>query len=256
MQFKDLHHQTHPLLICNVWDVASARGAEKINFQALGTSSSAIASMLGYKDGEQMSFVELEYIVKRIVSNVSIPVSVDLESGYSRDVSKIIDHIQRLAHLGITGINIEDSLVENKRTLLEAENFAKTLSSVKAQLKDDGIDIFLNVRTDAFLLQHPDPVKETCSRILLYEKSGADGIFTPCIEKEGDIKHIVETTDLPVNVMCMPDLPDFDTLRSLGVKRISMRNFLFDHIQKGFKNTLKSVSAQGSFNPVFKHADH
>ena len=63
MNFKNLHHQDAPLLICNVWDVASAKAAEKLNFKAIGTSSGAIASMLGYIDGEEMSFEELEYIV-------------------------------------------------------------------------------------------------------------------------------------------------------------------------------------------------
>lgn len=47
MTFKNLHRQETPLLIGNVWDVPSAKVAKKINLQAIGTSSSAIASLLG-----------------------------------------------------------------------------------------------------------------------------------------------------------------------------------------------------------------
>lgn len=84
MEFKNLHNQNKPLLVCNVWDIPSTELAEKLNFQAIGTSSSAVASILGYNDGEEMEFSELEYFVKRISYISKLPLSVDLESGYSR----------------------------------------------------------------------------------------------------------------------------------------------------------------------------
>lgn len=56
MTFTELHHQDTPLLIANVWDAASAVAAQQAGYQALGTSSAAIAAMLGYEDGEAMSF--------------------------------------------------------------------------------------------------------------------------------------------------------------------------------------------------------
>jgi len=251
MEFKELHNQDNPLLICNVWDVASAKKAEKLNFKAIGTSSSAIAEMLGYKDGEKMSFSELEYIIKRITENTNLPLSVDLEAGYSRKPMEIINHIKRLVNLGVIGVNIEDSIVGKERTFLNAEQFAKTLLEIKNQLKKNNINIFINVRTDTFLLGHPNPIKETIKRIKLYEKSNIDGIFVPCIEKENDIKTIVKSTNLPINVMCMPNLPDFEKLKKLGVKRISMGNFLFDNMYNKFEQILSSVSTQNSFKPVF-----
>jgi len=251
MEFKKLHNQNNPLLICNVWDVISAKKAEKLNFQAIGTSSSAIAEMLGYEDGEKMSFSELEYIVKRIKENTNIPLSVDLEAGYSREPLKIANHIKRLVNLGVVGINLEDSIVDKERVFLNAEQFAKTLLDIKKQLEKDSIDIFLNIRTDTFLLGHPNPIKETEKRIELYEKSGISGVFVPCIEKEKDIKTIVESTSLPINVMCMPNLPDFEKLQELGVKRISMGNFLFDNMYNKFEQILSSISAQNSFKSIF-----
>lgn len=72
MTFNELHQQEEPLIICNVWDVASAKVAKKLGFQAIGTSSAAIASLLGYEDGEHMSFDELNYLVKRITAYTSV----------------------------------------------------------------------------------------------------------------------------------------------------------------------------------------
>ncbi len=251
MTFKNLHNQNDPLLICNVWEVASAKIAEKLDFQAIGTSSAAIATLLGYEDGENMSFSELSYLVKRIIANTKLPLTIDLESGYSRESSEIVTYIKKLADLGVVGINIEDSIINKERTLLSAQEFAKTISIIKRKLKNNNIDIFLNVRTDIFLLGHSNAVDETKKRMQFFEEAGADGIFIPCIEKEDDIKKITESAKLPINVMCMPNLPDFETLKKLGVKRISMGNFLFDYMINSFERTLSEVINSQSFNPIF-----
>ncbi|CAM1368570.1 Carboxyvinyl-carboxyphosphonate phosphorylmutase [Tenacibaculum litopenaei] len=251
MKFKDLHNQNKPLLIANVWDVPSARIAEELNFQAIGTSSSAIASLLGYKDGEEITFSELEYMVKRISKNSNLLLSVDLESGYSRNVEEIFRHIMKLSDFGVVGINIEDSIVDKRRTLLAAEKFAQTISEVIENLQKEKIDIFINVRTDTFLLDVPNTIEETKKRIKLYENAGANGIFVPCIEQISDIEEMVNYTRLPINVMCTPKLPDFDTLKNLGIKRISMGNFIFDKMYGQFKRKTEAILNQNSFKSIF-----
>ena len=72
MTFKELHYQNKPLIIGNVWGVPSAKVAEKLGIQAIATSSWAVAAILGYEDGENISFSELEYIVKRIAKNTNL----------------------------------------------------------------------------------------------------------------------------------------------------------------------------------------
>ena len=252
MKFIDLYKKESPLLLANVWDVQSSKIAEKLNFQAIGTSSSAISAILGYDDGEKMKFSELEFFVKRIVQHTNLPLSVDMESGYSRNPNEIAENIRRLIDLGVQGINLEDSIVDKERRLLNAEEFAKTLSNVTRLLQKENLDIFINIRTDAFLLGHPDPVKETTRRIQLYELAGANGIFTPCIESLSDIEAVVACTNLPINIMCMPNLPEFDQLAKAGVKRISMGNFLFDHMYRQFEDTLEKVILDNSFKSIFQ----
>ncbi|WP_299215738.1 isocitrate lyase/phosphoenolpyruvate mutase family protein [uncultured Aquimarina sp.] len=251
MNFKELHHQKTPLLLGNVWDVPSTKTAEKLGFQAIGTSSAAIASLLGYQDGEEMDFSELLYFVKRIAANTHLPLSVDLESGYSRDPKIIAKYIKELAGLGVVGINIEDSIVTDKRILLDATEFADTLIAVSNLLSQKDVDVFINVRTDTFLVKHPNAVAATKKRIELYEQAGANGIFTPCIEQESDIREIVTCTQLPINVMCMPNLPDFETLANIGVQRISMGNFLFDRMYSQLESTTKEVVDQQSVQSIF-----
>ncbi len=253
MNFKDFHDQTDPILICNVWDVNSAKIAEQLNFQAIGTSSGAIATMLGYPDGEKISFDELLYIVTRIRKKTTIALTVDLESGYSRDAFEIVEHIKKLEQLGVIGINIEDSIVRAKRVIMTRLDFAKLLDKICTRLIQSNIKTFINVRTDTFLLGLPNAVSETLVRANTYQESGAHGIFVPCIEKEEDIETVVKNIDIPLNVMCMPKLPKFEILKSLGVKRISMGNFIFNKISVNLKKKLVTIQNDKSFKNLFEN---
>ena len=51
--------------------------------------------------------------------------------------------------------------------------------------------------------------------------------------------------------MCMPELADFSTLSTLGVKRISMGNFIYAATQARLKDLLCQVQTQHSFSGVF-----
>jgi len=252
--FKSLHQQDRPLIICNVWDVASAKMAQKMGFSSIGTSSAAIASMLGYNDGEHMAFEELLFIVKRISACSDLPLTVDIEAGFSDDASITASYISALVEAGVVGINIEDSKVnkvDEVRSLIDAESFASFITKINKLLVAASIDVFINVRTDTFLLGVKEPIEETQRRTSLYQAAGADGVFVPCIVEREAIKAVVNSTDLPVNVMCMPDLPNFDTLAMLGVQRISMGNFLFDTLQADFSARLNDIQKQQSFQSVF-----
>lgn len=59
MNFAGPHNQHEPLFIANVRDAVSAVAAKKAGYQALGTSSAAIAATFGYDDGQGMPFDKL-----------------------------------------------------------------------------------------------------------------------------------------------------------------------------------------------------
>lgn len=252
MDFNALHQQNQPLLLANVWDASSAQAAQQAGYQALGSSSAAIAAMLGYEDGEEMSFDELFYVVSRIKTVSELPLSVDLEAGYGATTSHIIDNIRRLAHLGVSGINLEDShVVDSTRRLDDAERFAVKLQEITRACPG----LFVNVRTDTFLLNVQDALVQTLYRGQLYAKHGACG-FVPCVTRAEDITAIVHHVPLPLNVMCMPELADFSTLSTLGVKRISMGNFIYAATQARLKDLLCQVQTQHSFSGVFDHENY
>jgi len=250
--FKNLHNQNLPLLLGNAWNVQSALLLEKSGFKAIGTSSAAVATSLGYEDGEKMPFEELLRIVKNIQLKIKIPLTVDIEGGYSRDTTELANNIIALHQLGVVGINLEDSIpIATGREILNAENFSEILREVKSHLSKSDIDIFVNARTDSYIMRLDNPLDQTIERINLYGEAGADGIFVPCIVQESEIKKIVESTTLPINVMCMPDLPDFITLENLGVKRISMGPFLYNNTIAKLESSINSIVNDQSFKSLF-----
>lgn len=253
MNFTTLHHQDTPLLIANVWDASSALAASELGYPALGTSSAAIAAMLGYDDGEAMPFEELLYVVSRIRAVTRLPLSVDIEAGYSDTSEGIIEDIQRLTQLGVVGINLEDSrVVAGIRHLEDAALFARTLNAVCAAYPE----LFVNVRTDTFLLGIDQPLQETLRRGQLYAACGAKGLFVPCVTAKEAIVTLAQEIPLPLNVMSMPELAGFATLAAWGVKRISMGNVLHSALQTTLKDLLSEVQATQSFSGAFSHAGH
>ncbi len=252
-EFRKLHNNEMPLLLGNVWNVQSALQYEKLGFKALGTSSATIASDLGYEDGENMPFEDYFFMIQRIKSAVKIPLSVDLEAGYGNNVEEITANILRLYEIGIVGINIEDSIVTNsKREILETESFTTKLKAIVENLKKQKINMFINVRSDVFLLDLPNKIEESKYRLKQYEMTGVDGVFLPCITNEDDIKEITQTIKLPLNVMCMPNLPNFEKLNELGVKRISMGNFANAFLNKQLEKVTLQILESNSFSSIFE----
>jgi 2-methylisocitrate lyase-like PEP mutase family enzyme len=249
--FLQLHKGPTPFLLGNIWDVNSAKIFEKAGYRAIGTSSQAMAASQGYEDGEKMPFDTLLQLARQVVKTVDIPLTVDIEGGYSRSAAKIIEHIKKLHDAGVIGINLEDTVVGASRTLQPLPAFQKTLSSVADHLSRNHLKMFLNIRTDGFLLGMPTALKETIERSLSYKDAGANGIFVPCITEINDIKAVVNATDLPVNVMCMPSLPNFDELRRLGVKRISMGPFVYSYTNKKTAEAVSTINESDSFSFLF-----
>jgi 2-methylisocitrate lyase-like PEP mutase family enzyme len=153
----------------------------------------------------------------------------------------------------VVGINLEDSILrDGKRTIEEATTFTAKLEEICQRLKPFEVNIFINVRCDAFLLNLPNAVDEAVKRLNLYQQTGVHGLFFPCITALSDIRTIATVSTLPVNVMCMPELPDFTQLRDAGVKRISMGNFVNQSLYNHLETRVKSIVLENGFENLFR----
>src|SRR5690349_20814176 len=222
-KFKALHTADELFILPNAWDAASAAVLQRCNYPAVGTSSAAVATALGYSDGEEMPFEEYMIIIQRIAASVGIPITVDMEMGYGKSQEAVYKNLTKLVNAGVAGINIEDSLITNgKRSLKDANEFSSLLAFIKKKMKENNQSLFVNVRCDTYLVNVKNKVIETTERLGLYESAGADGVFLPFISEEDHISKAVADTRLPLNVMAVPGLLDLERLGQLGVKRVSM----------------------------------
>lgn len=251
-QFKQLHQSSGLFVLPNVWNAKSALLFQKEKYQAVGTSSAAVANSLGYEDGEDMPFADYLFIIRRILAAVQIPVTVDMEMGYGTTDEAMYANVRQLVELGVAGINIEDSIISGKeRVLQDANTFAKRIAFIKSKLASEHLELFINIRCDTYILNVNNKQQETINRLKLYETTGADGIFLPCISAAEDITAAVSHSTLPLNVMCIPGLPGFDALQNLGVKRVSMGPFLFNKVYNSIAQLTQAITADNSFEPLF-----
>lgn len=250
-KFKQLHEQQMLFVLPNVWNAKSALICEEKQFAAVATSSAAVADSLGYSDGEGMPFTDYLFVINRIASVIQTPLTVDIEMGYGKTNEEIYANILSLIQIGVAGINIEDSTIDrSKRILKEPKTFANTIEYLKNKLQSQHMDIFINLRCDTYLLNVENKQNETIKRLKIYEETGADGIFLPCIHSENDISEAVGNTRLPVSVMCIPGLPDFETLNKLGVKRVSMGPFMFNKTYKSISQLSETINADNNFSAI------
>jgi 2-methylisocitrate lyase-like PEP mutase family enzyme len=241
-KFYELHQGQKPFLLGNAWNAKSAQIIEQAGFEAIATSSGAIAHSLGYEDGEKIPFNELLYIVQRIKASTSIPLSVDMERGYSDDMKVLTDNIQKLIDCGVVGINIEDAQGE--------DIYLRKLESIKNYLTKTNQSLFINARTDVFIQKLPMPLETVIKRAKQYHDAGADGLFVPAVADVDMIKELVSSVSLPVNMVGSPKL-SVETLTDLGVKRISMAVLLYKATYNEMERIARTIKTENSITPLF-----
>jgi 2-methylisocitrate lyase-like PEP mutase family enzyme len=214
--FRDLHRDF--LLLPNAWDPGSARLTESLGAKAIATTSAGVAWSRGYPDGDALPSEQLFAVVREIARAIRVPLTIDIEGGYSDDPTAAAQVVAGIVDAGAVGINIEDGA--SSPELLCAKIDAARQSAERA-----GVNLFINVRTDVFLRQLATgkaAVEEVLRRTKLYRTAGSDGLFVPGLSDGSAIEIVAKAIDpMPLNIMLVPGLPTIDALRKLGVRRLS-----------------------------------
>lgn len=215
--FRRLHQGTTPLLLPNAWDAASASLFEHAGAAAIATTSAGMAWALGYRDGGLVPPDAVVGAAARMARVLGVPLSIDIENGYSDDPQAVASLVRRLADIGVAGINIEDG--SDDPALLVAK-----IGAIRDSLARSGADLFVNARCDVFLAglaAAPQQAAETIRRGQRYADAGADGLFVPGLAEMADIAAVADGVALPLNVMAWPGLPGVAALAQAGVRRFS-----------------------------------
>lgn len=242
--FFKLHQAPTPFLLVNVHDPLSVLLAQSQGAVAIGTSSAALAWSLGYADGEQLPVAALLDAVKRLLRVSQLPLTIDLESGYSSNPDDVADLVLQLAQSGVAGINLEDGVAP-------PELLCQKIIACRAKLA--GYPLFINARTDVFLQQLAATdalsIAMCQQRLQAYQTAGADGGFIPGLSSLAIVEKISKDVTLPINLMGWPEQATSDELNQAQVKRISAGPMLLltaaNALRCGIADYLQQAAPQG-----------
>ena len=225
-QLRKLHHGSEILVLPNIWDQLGALLLESLGYPAIATASASVAWTNGYEDGEHIPFIEVLTRLKNIAGSVNLPVTADVESGYASTDTELEKNVEKLISTGIVGINFED---HDKKTdsLFPLDIQCRRIRIIRKVAETMNVPLFINARTDVYLrgkgFDTPEEkLNETLKRGKAYLDAGADGLFPPAMKDKDELAKLVSALRCPVNVIAMPGIPDFRTLKEIGVRRVSL----------------------------------
>ncbi|MCV2358940.1 isocitrate lyase/phosphoenolpyruvate mutase family protein [Paucibacter sp. TC2R-5] len=225
-QFRQLNQQGQ-LLLPNAWDCASARVFAAEGFAAIGTTSAGIAYARGFQDAELIGRDAMLREVGTIAACVKVPVNADIEAGYGAAPSDVAQTVLASIAAGAVGVNLEDRQHGQESAVLFAlEDQAARLSAARVAASQAGLPLWINARTDTFLLglgvDAEDRFAQTVARANSYLAAGADMVFVPGLADLDMIRRLCAAVRGPVNLMAMPGAPSAPELFAAGARRVSL----------------------------------
>lgn len=225
LTFAALHKKGEPVILYNIWDAGSAGAVRDAGAQAIATGSAPVAMAQGFSDGQNIPMQAALDNARRIVESVDLPVTLDFEGAYAADAQGISANVRLALESGVVGFNFEDQIIGSNE-LYDIETQAARVSAMREGCDAAGVPAFINARTDIFLKAQPEThddamLEEAMVRAQAYSDAGASGFFAPGLRDQAMIARLVESIDLPLNIIALPGTPDTATLAGLGVARIS-----------------------------------
>lgn len=245
------------LVLPNAWDVMSARVFSAAGFGAVATSSASVAWSLGRADGENISRAEMVAAIGRVAAAVPVPVTADIESGYGSTPAEVGETIRLVLAAGAVGVNLEDGTPHATELLRPIADHCARLRAARAAAEEAQIPLFINGRTDVYLLGVGDPAErfeKTVARAHAMLDAGADGIFVPAVKDLETIARLAAAIPAPLNVMVVNGLPPVAELAQAGLRRLSTGGRPAQAVLGVLTKIAAELREQGTYGQIFEHA--
>jgi len=108
-RFRALHERGGLFVMPNPWDAGTARLLKDFGFEAIATSSAALAWSMARADVSGAVRRDDAIAHARLLSEATgLPVNGDFESGYGDSPAEVAETIKRAIEAGVAGCSIED----------------------------------------------------------------------------------------------------------------------------------------------------
>ncbi|HEY4307644.1 MAG TPA: isocitrate lyase/phosphoenolpyruvate mutase family protein [Gemmatimonadaceae bacterium] len=242
-RFRALHERSGGFIMPNAWDGLSALLLKQAGFEAIGTSSAAIASTFGRLDGQHaVSRTEHLQNAQLMGDLTTLPVNGDFEDGYGESAGDVATTVRLAIDAGLAGIGIEDTTGDPQNPI---RAFDDAVARVREAAKAAKGKILLTGRADNFIQGRSD-LDDTIKRLVAFAEVGADVLYAPYPADMDAVVAIVKAVaPKPVNLLVgtMNGTLPFAELQKAGVKRVSMGVSLYTRVMGDLRKAAAELAA-------------
>jgi methylisocitrate lyase len=247
-----------PLQIIGTINANHALLAQRAGYRAIYLSGGGVAAgSLGLPDLGITTLEDVLVDVRRIVNVCSLPLLVDIDTGFGPSAFNIARTITSLISAGAAGAHIEDQVGAKRcghRPNKELVSKEEMVDRIRAAVDARGDDPFVIIaRTDAIAGEGMD---SAIDRALAYVAAGADAIFPEAIRNLEDYKRFATAVKVPVlaNITEFGLTPLFtvEELKSAGVAIALYPLSAFRAMNKAAENVFEVIRREGSQKSVIE----
>ena len=200
-RFRELHERPGIFIIPNPWDAGTAKLLASLGFEALATTSLGYAASIGRTDGTlSVSRQQLIANCREIAEATELPVSADLENGYSNDPKEAATIMQLAAEAGVVGGSVEDASGDAAKPIYDFSLAVERVAAAVEVARGLSFPFTLTARAENLLHGRPD-LDDTIRRLQAYAGAGADVLYAPGLRDLNTIRQFVSAVPKPLNVV-------------------------------------------------------
>ena len=242
-RFLALHKREGGFIMPNPWDGTSALLLKAAGFEALGTSSAALASAMGRLDGRHAVSREEHIANAQLIGGLTgLPVNGDFEDGYGETPRDVAATVEAAIEGGLAGIGIEDTTGDSSSPIRKFDDAVERMRHAAKAAKGR---IVLTGRTDNFLQGRPD-LDDTIKRLVAFAEVGADVLYAPYPSDMDAVRALVKAVaPKPLNIVVgtMSGALPWSELQKAGVKRVSMGVALYTRVMDDLQKAAAQLAA-------------
>jgi len=245
-----------PLQVVGAINAYHARLAERTGFKAIYLSGGGVAAgSLGLPDLGISNLDDVLIDVRRITDVCSLPLLVDVDTGFGASAFNIARTTKSLIKFGAAAMHIEDQVGAKRcghrpgKELVTSDEMVDRVKAAADARTDPAFVIM--ARTDALAVEGLDAAIERACRCV---EAGADMIFPEAMTELSMYKKFVEAVKMPVlaNITEFGSTPLFtvEELRSADVSLVLYPLSAFRAMNKAALNVYAHIRRDGTQNNV------
>lgn len=249
--FREMHKQGDPFFLPNAHDVGSAKMLVALGADAIATTSAGFAFTMGHPDGAIVTRDEMLDHCEDVVRAVNVPVSADLENGYSDDPAGVAECVELAAEVGLVGCTLEDTTMNESKPSYDFDIAVERIRMAVEAAEALPFDFTICARADGIMIGSYD-LDEAIARLQAYEEVGAHCVYCPMPASMNDLATICASVAVPVNALCAGPFTKYSKseFAKAGAARISIGSALARVTHKFIHDIGKSMITDGDFTAL------